>query len=99
MLPGVLPCFSEPMPQPELQCNLNLAGLPIELVCVVGMVASVSWKKDGCLLPPEKHFLLSGNLTELQIRNGEKLDCGSYSCSLSKPIMWKEAALNLVVIG
>ncbi|NWS49618.1 CEAM6 protein, partial [Probosciger aterrimus] len=91
----------KPVPQPKLQCNSSLAGSPIELVCevLVETVASISWEKDGCLLPPEKHFLFSGNLTKLQTRNGKKLDCSSYSCNISNPISWKEAALDLVIIG
>ncbi|XP_075018682.1 uncharacterized protein LOC142087859 isoform X2 [Calonectris borealis] len=89
----------KPVPQPELQHRLNLAGLPIELVCVVpeGTVASISWRKEGRPLPPEKCHLLSGNITVLQIRNAEKSDCGSYSCNVSNAISWKEAALNLTV--
>ncbi|NXW84623.1 CEAM6 protein, partial [Alopecoenas beccarii] len=91
----------KPVPQPELQCSSNLAGSPIELVCVVpeGMVASITWKKEGHPLPPEKRSLLSGNITVLQIRSGEKSDCGSYSCNVSNVISWKEAALNLTVTG
>ncbi|XP_064884206.1 natural killer cell receptor 2B4 isoform X2 [Columba livia] len=91
----------KPVPQPELQCRSNLAGLPIELVCMVpeGMVASITWKKEGQPLPPEKCSLLSGNTTVLQIRSGEKSDCGSYSCNVSNVISWKEAALNLTVTG
>ncbi|NXE81013.1 HECAM protein, partial [Cochlearius cochlearius] len=91
----------KPVPQPELQHSLNLAGLPIELVCLVpeGTVASISWKKEGRPLPPEKCYQLSENITVLQIRNGEKSDCGSYSCNVSNEISWKEAALNLTVTG
>ncbi|KAF1460795.1 Hepatocyte cell adhesion molecule, partial [Pygoscelis antarcticus] len=91
----------KPVPQPELQSSSNLAGLPIKLVCVVpeGTVASISWKKEGRPLPPEKCCLLSRNDTVLQIRNGEKSDCGSYSCNVSNVISWKEAALNLTVTG
>ncbi|XP_059680576.1 carcinoembryonic antigen-related cell adhesion molecule 7-like [Gavia stellata] len=91
----------KPVPQPELQCSSNLAGSPIELVCMMpeGTVASVSWKKDGHPLPPEKCHLLSGNIAMLQIRKGEKSDCGSYSCNVSNVISWKEAALNLTVTG
>ncbi|KFR14180.1 hypothetical protein N306_12048, partial [Opisthocomus hoazin] len=91
----------KPVPQPELQCSSNLAGLPIKLVCAVpeGTVASISWKKDGHPLPPEKCHGLSGDLTVLQIRKGEKSDCGSYSCNVSNVISWKEAALNLTVTG
>lgn len=94
-------CFSEPVPQPELQCSSKVAGSPIELVCVVpeGTVASISWKKDGHPLPPEKCYLLSEKDTVLQIRNGEKSDCGSYSCNVSNVISWKEASLDLTVTG
>ncbi|KAM6197956.1 uncharacterized protein WM294_007447 [Sarcoramphus papa] len=91
----------KPVPQPELQYSSNLAGSSIELVCVVpeGTVASISWKKEGRPLPPEKCYLLSGNTSVLQLRNREKSDCGSYSCNVSNVISWKEAALNLTVTG
>ncbi|KFR08342.1 hypothetical protein Y956_14622, partial [Nipponia nippon] len=91
----------KPVPQPELQYSLNMAGSPIELVCVVpeGTVASISWKKEGRPLPSEKCYRLSGNTTVLLIMNGEKMDCGSYSCNVSNVISWKEAALNLTVTG
>uniref|UniRef100_A0A8C3IZZ7 Ig-like domain-containing protein n=1 Tax=Calidris pygmaea TaxID=425635 RepID=A0A8C3IZZ7_9CHAR len=89
----------QPVPQPELQYSSNLAGSPIELVCVVpeGRVASMSWKKDGRPLSPEKCYGLSGDT--LQIRKGEKSDCGSFSCNVSNVISWKEAELNLTVTG
>ncbi|NXS46385.1 HECA2 protein, partial [Balaeniceps rex] len=89
----------KPVPQPELQHRLDLAGSPIKLVCVVteGTVASISWKKDGQPLSPDECYLLSGNT--LQIRHGRKSDCGSYSCNVSNAVSWKEAALNLTVTG
>ncbi|NXE10712.1 HECAM protein, partial [Lophotis ruficrista] len=91
----------KPVPQPELQCRSNLAGSPIELVCVVpeGTVASISWKKEGHPLPHKMYYPLAENTTVLWIRNGEKSDCGSYSCNVSNAISWKEAALNLTVTG
>ncbi|XP_069723739.1 uncharacterized protein [Phaenicophaeus curvirostris] len=92
----------KPVPQPELQCTSNLAGSPIKLICSVpeGMeVSSVSWKKDGHPLSPEKCDLLSENITVLQIRNGKKSDCGTYSCNISNRISWKEATLNLTMTG
>ncbi|XP_069723980.1 uncharacterized protein [Phaenicophaeus curvirostris] len=92
----------KPVPQPELQCTSNLAGSPIKLICSVpeGMeVSSVSWKKDGHPLSPEKCYLLSENITVLQIRNGKKSDCGTYSCNISNVISWKEATLNLTMTG
>ncbi|NWW83737.1 HECAM protein, partial [Rhynochetos jubatus] len=91
----------KPVSQPELQWSSNLAGSPIELVCAVpeGEVTSISWKKGGHPLPPEKCYLHSGNTTVLQIRKGEKSDCGSYSCNVSNAISWKETALNLTVTG
>ncbi|NWR53920.1 CEA15 protein, partial [Bucorvus abyssinicus] len=91
----------KPVPQPELQCSSSLAGSPIELVCVVpeGMAAAISWKKEGHPLPPEKCSVLSENFTVLRIREGDKSDCGFYSCNVSNVISWKEAALNLTVTG
>ncbi|KFQ16647.1 hypothetical protein N330_09663, partial [Leptosomus discolor] len=91
----------KPVPQPELQYSSNLAGSPIELVCVVpeGTMAFISWKKDGRPLPPDKCYLSSRNNTVLQIRSGEKSDCGSYSCNVSNVISWMEAALKLTVTG
>lgn len=91
----------KPLPQPKLLSSSNLAGSLINLTCVLPQetVADISWKKDGHPLPPEKCFQLTGKTTELQIRKAEKLDCGSYSCIINNSISWKEAALNLTVIG
>ncbi|NXL67317.1 CEAM6 protein, partial [Chordeiles acutipennis] len=91
----------KPVPQPELQHSSNVAGSPIELVCVVpeGTVASISWKKEGHLLPQEECYQQSGNISVLQIRKGWKSDCGSYSCNVSNVVSWKEAVLNLTVTG
>ncbi|NXJ80997.1 HECAM protein, partial [Trogon melanurus] len=91
-----------PVPQPELQYNSNLAGSLIELTCMVpeGTVDSISWMKDGRPLPPEMCYLLPGDTASvLQIRSAEKSDCGSYSCNVSNKVSWKEAALNLMVTG
>ncbi|KFV18974.1 hypothetical protein N340_03202, partial [Tauraco erythrolophus] len=92
----------KPVPQPKLRRSSNLAGSPIELLCMLpeGTVASISWKKEGRPIPPEKCYHLPfENITVLQIRSGEKLDCGSFSCNVSNEISWKEAALNLTVTG
>ncbi|NXH22240.1 HECA2 protein, partial [Bucco capensis] len=91
----------EPVPQPELQYSSNQAGSPIELFCLVpeGTVDSISWKKDGRPLPPEKQCLLSLQMTKLWIRQGEKSDCGSYSCNISNRLTWKEATVTLTVTG
>nr|XP_038040157.1 uncharacterized protein LOC113843518 isoform X2 [Anas platyrhynchos]XP_038040158.1 uncharacterized protein LOC113843518 isoform X2 [Anas platyrhynchos] len=91
----------EPLPQPKLLSSSNLDGSLINLTCVLpeGMVADVSWKKDGHPLPPEKCFQLTGKTAVLQIRKAEKSDCGSYSCIINNSISWREAALNLTVTG
>ncbi|NXT76883.1 NCAM1 protein, partial [Zapornia atra] len=91
----------KPVPKPELQCRSNLAGSDIELVCVVpaGPEVSISWQKDGHPLPTKMRYLFSGGDTMLQIRNGDKLDCGVYSCNISNAISWEEATLNLMVTG
>ncbi|NXI59328.1 CD48 protein, partial [Chloroceryle aenea] len=87
----------KPVPQPELQCSSNPAGSPINLSCMVpeGTVDSISWKKEGLPLPPKKFLLLFEDMSILQPKNGEKLDCGSYSCNVSNSVSWKEATLNL----
>ncbi|KFV56078.1 hypothetical protein N341_03945, partial [Tyto alba] len=89
----------KPVPQPEIQYSSNLAGSPIKLVCAVpeGTVTSISWAKERQPLLPENCYLLSENV--LQIRNGGRSDCGSYSCNVSNVISWKEAVLNLTVTG
>nr|XP_013812958.1 PREDICTED: HEPACAM family member 2-like isoform X5 [Apteryx mantelli mantelli] len=91
----------KPVPQPELQCSSSLAGSPIELLCMLpkGRVDTISWKKEGRPLSPERCYQLSENITVLRIGKGEKADCGSYSCNVSNVISWKEAVLNLTVVS
>ncbi|KAG6926765.1 hypothetical protein G0U57_011505, partial [Chelydra serpentina] len=57
------------------------------------------WKKDGKPLPQERDFHFSKNLRILNIPEGQKSDCGSYSCNVSNEISWQESSLNLTIAG
>ncbi|NWI16094.1 CEAM6 protein, partial [Crypturellus soui] len=89
------------VPQPKIQGSSGLVGSPIRLFCMLsqGRVDDISWKKDGCPLPPERFYHLYKNGTMLQIEKGERADCGSYSCNVSNAVSWKEAQLNVTVVG
>ncbi|KFV53490.1 Hemicentin-1, partial [Tyto alba] len=65
-----------------------------ELLCEVaeGKVDTITWKKDGQPLPPDRGFHLSDSLSALHLKSAEKSDCGSYSCNASNEISWQETA-------
>ncbi|KGL79469.1 hypothetical protein N309_03860, partial [Tinamus guttatus] len=89
------------VPQPKIQGSSGLVGSPIHLFCMLsqGRVDAISWKKDGHPLPPERFYHLSKNGTVLRIEKGERADCGSYSCNASNAVSWKEAELQVMVVG
>ncbi|NXA45956.1 CEAM6 protein, partial [Nothocercus julius] len=89
------------VPQPKIQGSSGLAGSPIQLFCMTskGRVDAISWKKDGRPLPPERLHHLYKNGAVLQIEKGERADCGSYSCNVSNAVSWKEAELDVMVVG
>ncbi|XP_014426482.2 neural cell adhesion molecule 1-like isoform X1 [Pelodiscus sinensis] len=90
-----------PVSQSHLWSNSSEAGSQIELLCNVseGTVEKIDWEKEGAPLPQERCYLLSENRSVLRIERGEKSTCGSYSCNASNEISWKEASLNLIIVG
>lgn len=91
----------KPVPQPKLLKSSDSNGCLIKLICLLphGTVAAVSWKKDGHSLTSQNYYQLTQNFTELWVRNGEKSNCGSYSCNVSNAISWEEATFNLTITG
>ncbi|XP_062440625.1 natural killer cell receptor 2B4-like [Rhea pennata] len=92
----------DPVSKPGLQTDSTLADTPIQLSCVVehlGTVKDIVWKKNGQLLHPDCHYVFSEDFRVLQIQNGQKSDCGSYSCNVSNEVSWDEASLDLVIDG
>ncbi|XP_038273174.1 uncharacterized protein LOC119861744 isoform X3 [Dermochelys coriacea] len=89
-----------PVSQPQIWSNSSLAGSPIELFCNVpeGTVENTDWEKEGGPLPKERCYVPSENHSILHIREGGKLDCGSYSCNVSNEISWQESSLNLTIV-
>ncbi|XP_074863492.1 uncharacterized protein LOC142019959 isoform X2 [Carettochelys insculpta] len=90
-----------PVSQPHMWSNYRQAGSLIELFCNVpeGSVEKIDWEKDGEPLPLERCYLLSKNYSVLHIEKGEQTDCGSYSCNASNQVSWREASLNLTIVG
>ncbi|KYO45028.1 hypothetical protein Y1Q_0007339 [Alligator mississippiensis] len=60
---------------------------------------TIDWKKDGKPLPEDQDFQLSKNHSILIISEGQKLNCGSYSCNVSNEISWQETTLNWAIAG
>ncbi|XP_044885439.1 CD276 antigen-like [Mauremys mutica] len=91
----------KPVSRPQLWSNSLLVQSAIKLFCDVseGRVDTIVWKKDGKHLPQERDFHLSKNLSILNIPEGQKSDCGSYSCNVSNEISWQESSLNLTIAG
>ncbi|NWI70332.1 CD48 protein, partial [Todus mexicanus] len=91
----------EPVSRPRLRSSDLVARAPGEVRCDVaeGKVDTITWKKDGQPLPPDRVSHLSGSLSVLYLRPAKKSDCGVYSCNASNGISWEEASLNVTVAG
>lgn len=98
---GVSVPFPEPVSRPQLRTSALVAQATGEVFCDVaeGKVDTISWKKDGQPLPPDRGFRLSNSLSVLYLRPAKKSDCGSYSCNASNGISWQETFLNVTVAG
>ncbi|CAM4718698.1 unnamed protein product, partial [Lepidochelys kempii] len=88
-----------PVSRPWIWSNSLLVQSIIELFCDVseGRVDTIVWKKGGKPLPQERDFCLSKNLRILNTPEGQKSDCGSYSCNVSNEISWQESSVNLTI--
>ncbi|XP_054695422.1 uncharacterized protein LOC129211798 [Grus americana] len=91
----------KPVSRPRLRSSALVAQDTGEVVCEVaeGRVDTITWKKDGQPLPPDRGFHLSDNLSILYLRSAKKSDCGSYSCNASNRISWQETSLNVTIAG
>ncbi|NWI92401.1 HECA2 protein, partial [Pitta sordida] len=91
----------KPVSRPLLRSSALMARGTGQVVCEVaeGRVDTITWKKDGQPLPPDRVSHLSGSRSVLYLRPAQKSDCGSYSCNASNGISWQEASLNVTVAG
>ncbi|NXW68931.1 HECA2 protein, partial [Hirundo rustica] len=91
----------QPVSCPQLQTSPLLARATGQLVCEVaeGRVDTITWKKDGQLLPPDRVSRLSSSRSVLYLRPAKKSDCGSYSCNASNGISWQETSLKVTIEG
>ncbi|NXN27393.1 CEAM6 protein, partial [Nycticryphes semicollaris] len=91
----------KPVSLPRLWSSALVARAPGKVFCDVaeGKVDTITWKKDGQLLPTERGSHLSGSLSVLSLRSAKKSDCGSYSCNASNRISWQETSLNVTITG
>ncbi|NXG02298.1 HECA2 protein, partial [Sakesphorus luctuosus] len=91
----------KPVSRPWLRSSTLVARAIGEVVCEVaeGRVDTITWKKDGQPLPPDRSFHLSNSHSVLYLRPARKSDCGSYSCNASNRISWEESSLNITIAG
>ncbi|KAM9538562.1 uncharacterized protein ACIB01_012505 [Guaruba guarouba] len=91
----------KPVSRPQLRSSALMAQATGEVLCEVaeGRVDTITWKKDGQPLPPDRGILLSSSRSVLYLRLAKKSDCGSYSCNASNGISWEETSLNITVAG
>ncbi|NXK89020.1 HECA2 protein, partial [Formicarius rufipectus] len=91
----------KPLSRPRLWSSTLVARTTGEVVCEVteGRVDTITWKKDGQPLPPDRGFRLSNSCSVLYLRPAKKSDCGSYSCNASNGISWQETSLNITIAG
>ncbi|XP_025057966.1 uncharacterized protein LOC112550015 [Alligator sinensis] len=90
-----------PVSQPHIRRKTVPEEAASELFCdvAVGRMDTIDWKKDGKPLPEDQDFQLSKNHSILIISEGQKLNCGSYSCNVSNEISWQETTLNWAIAG
>ncbi|NWV09514.1 HECAM protein, partial [Ptilonorhynchus violaceus] len=91
----------KPVSRPRLRTSALMARATGEVVCEVaeGSVDTITWKKDGQPLPPDRVFQLSHSRSVLYLRPAKKSDCGSYSCNASNRISWQETSLDVTIAG
>ncbi|NXL35841.1 HECA2 protein, partial [Glaucidium brasilianum] len=91
----------KPVSRPQLWSSTLMAQATGEVLCEVaeGKVDTITWKKDGQPLHPDRDFHLSDSLSILYLRPAKKSDCGFYSCNASNGISWQETSLNITVAG
>ncbi|NXG43359.1 HECA2 protein, partial [Psilopogon haemacephalus] len=91
----------KPVARPRLQSSPLVVQATGQVLCDVaeGKVDTITWKKDGQLLPPDRVLHLSIRLSALYLRAAKKSDCGCYSCNASNGISWEEASLNITIAG
>ncbi|NXH43827.1 HECA2 protein, partial [Dicaeum eximium] len=91
----------QPVSRPQLRTSSLLARATGQVVCEVaeGRVDTITWKKDGQPLLPERVSQLSSSCSVLYLRPAKKSDCGSYSCNASNRISWQETSLEVTIEG
>ncbi|NXI16356.1 HECAM protein, partial [Irena cyanogastra] len=91
----------QPVSRPQLRTSSLLARATGQIVCEVaeGTVDTITWKKDGQPLLPDRVSQLSSSCSVLYLRPAEKSDCGSYSCNASNRISWQETSLEVTIEG
>ncbi|NXG16151.1 HECAM protein, partial [Grallaria varia] len=91
----------KPVSRPRLWSSALVARATGKVVCEVaeGTADTITWKKDGQPLLPDRGFHLSNSRSVLYLRPARKSDCGSYSCNASNGISWQETSLNITISG
>nr|XP_030128652.2 uncharacterized protein LOC115495258 isoform X2 [Taeniopygia guttata] len=91
----------QPVSLPQLWTSNLLARATGQVVCEVaeGRVDTITWKKDGQPLLPDRVPQLSSSRSVLYLRPAKKSDCGSYSCNASNGISWQETSLEVTIEG
>ncbi|NXH56350.1 HECAM protein, partial [Rhabdornis inornatus] len=91
----------QPVSRPQLWASSLVARATGQVVCEVaeGRVASITWRKDGQPLSPDRVSWLSSSRSVLYLRPAKRSDCGSYSCNASNGIGWQETSLEVTIEG
>ncbi|KAM7043016.1 uncharacterized protein M8220_007104 isoform 2-T2 [Acridotheres tristis] len=91
----------QPVSRPQLWASSLVARAAGRVVCEVaeGRVGSITWRKDGQPLSPDRVSGLSSSRSVLYLRPAKRSDCGSYSCNASNGISWQETSLEVTIEG
>uniref|UniRef100_UPI00398E6313 hepatic and glial cell adhesion molecule-like isoform X7 n=1 Tax=Pristiophorus japonicus TaxID=55135 RepID=UPI00398E6313 len=91
----------DPLSKPAISCNFSLENHTVALSCEVqrGRASSILWTRGGVVLPADQRYWLSDGNTTLIIRNAQKSDSGTYTCTVTNPVSQTNNTYHLTIMG
>ncbi|XP_067865682.1 carcinoembryonic antigen-related cell adhesion molecule 1-like isoform X3 [Heterodontus francisci] len=91
----------DPLSIPSISSYFSLENHTVVLSCAVqrGRASSILWTRGGVTLPADQRYWLSDGNRTLLIRNAQKSDSGSYTCTVANPVSQNNTTYLLFVNG